>query len=566
MQLDALGDSLRVAQVAATMGRDFDTETLLQVHRRLEADGEPRIDRVWLEDALVRLSDAGLLVRRRVGGDRLRFRHALLGEAAYESQLLSERMIRHRAVAQVLIGTAAKDSQPGSIARHFREAGLPLDAIVYHLRASDKASAGGEFGEALDQLEQAEALLTKVDDPLPLELSIRMARGAARSASEGLAAVGLEEEFDRCTAICSELGQSGSHKILLADVTAGLWSYYVTRGRIDAAEKLTAKLDDAETAHDPMWAAVVSSSRATELYFCGHWSDARDEFGRSVEAFDRVPLADKAAVTPHDTHAAALAILGPVLAVTGDIDLGHEAIAKAVRRSEQLAFPRGPYSVAFTRIYETWMLRTLGDFEQALLAANEAVQIGAKYGFMDWQLLGQLHVLACEAHLGLRQDGPQQMAPILEYWTQLGAGVGIPLFLLDLVDLHLLAGDLEAADQCLDRAFAIAVNGGTYSEQPAPERLRQNMLLAETHRAKARVLAASGGPESAVRTELESAISVARSQGATLFVLQAQLDSLDLLKGDDAKPSDESLRLTVEQFSPGSSSPQLDRARRLVAT
>ena len=565
-QLDSLGEALVVAQVAATIGRDFDADTLLGVHQRLEAEGERPIDGPWLQDALVRLSDAGLLVRRRVGGDRLRFRHGLLAEAAYESQLLTERMTRHRAIANVLLDSPAGESQPSLLARHFREAGQPVEAIGEHIRASEHAGAAGEFGEALAQLDHAEALLPRVDDPLPLELAIRMARGGARSASEGLAAVGLEAEFDRCTEICRELEQRESNDTLLANVNAGLWSYYVTRGRLGDAAELTNGMARSADPADESMPANISSQRATELIFCGHWTEARVEFEAAVDGYATLTLDQHRWVTPSDPYAASLALLGPVLAVTGEADRAHDVIAEAIRRSEQLAYPRGPYSVAFTRIYETWMHRMLGQYDQALEAANDAVQIGAKYGFMDWQLLGQLHVFAAEARLDIRQGAHHQMGPILAFWRQLGAGVGIPLFLVEQAELHVIAGELEPAKACLDEAFLLALNGGTHSDEPAPERLRQNELLAEAHRTRARVLAAEGASSGEVQAELRAAASVAESQGATLFALNAHLDTWELLPDDvGARDTLVGLRQVVDRFSAGSSFAQLDRARRIVA-
>jgi class 3 adenylate cyclase len=567
MQLDALGGVLVVAQVAATIGRDFDVGTLMDVHRRLEVEGEPPIEQDWLEGALVSLSEAGMLIRRRLGGDRLRFRHALLGDAAYQSQLLTERANRHKAIAEVLVGSETGQNQPGLVAMHFQRAGQPADSITQHLLAADKAGAAGEFAEALTQLDLAEGLMVDLDDSLPAELGIRMARGAARSASEGLAALGLEDEFDRCRELCAELETRESHGVQLENVIAGLWGYYVTRGRLDAAQEIT----EGNTRHpgysvDPLRRAYVDSQRATESMFCGRWSEARQFFEDTIDGFRDMPTNDSRWVTPHDPYAASLAFLGPVCAVTGDVERGRRMSERSHKRARELRYPRGPYTIAFNLIYETWTSRLVGEYADAVTIAAEATEIGNTYGFMDWQLLGQLNGLLAQAHLGTIDDGPQQMEPILDFWCQLGAGVGIPMFLIEMAELRLDAGESDLCESTLDRAFTIALNGGTRNVFPAADHHRQNQMLAEAHRIRARLLASRDASPSEIRSEFQRAISVAAAQGSLLFELRAQLDMVDYLSPQD-RPEDllESVRSTTEAFDDDSSFLRLDRARRLVA-
>ena len=76
-RLRAPGIDLRVAQLAATLGGEFDEEPLRQLAGRT------------VDDALVRLEDAALIERvAEVRLGRYRFRHGLLRDAAYETQLL----------------------------------------------------------------------------------------------------------------------------------------------------------------------------------------------------------------------------------------------------------------------------------------------------------------------------------------------------------------------------------------------------------------------------------------------------------------------------------------------
>src|SRR5262249_51953339 len=93
-RLDRLGSVKEVAQLAATVGREFSYELLKTVSR---------LDEVALQNALAQLVDAELLYRWRLPSQELYvFKHALVQETAYQSLLKSTRQQSHNQIAQVL--------------------------------------------------------------------------------------------------------------------------------------------------------------------------------------------------------------------------------------------------------------------------------------------------------------------------------------------------------------------------------------------------------------------------------------------------------------------------------
>jgi hypothetical protein len=135
-----------------------------------------------------------------------------------------------------------------------------------------------------------------------------------------------------------------------------------------------------------------------------------------------------------------------------------------------------------------------------------------------------------------------------------------------MAELQLNAGEGDLCDSTLDRAFTIALNGGTRNDFPAADQHQQNQMLADAHRIRARLLASRGAPPSEVRSEFERATSIAAAQGSLLFELRAQLDMVDHLRPEH-RPEDllDSVSKTTAAFGDDSSFLQLDRARRLVA-
>ena len=80
-----------------------------------------------------RLADADLLFHEGAPPEaKYRFKHALIQDAAYESQLKSRRQALHSRAAEILRDNAERAAaEPEVIAHHFTEAGLGDQAIEW---------------------------------------------------------------------------------------------------------------------------------------------------------------------------------------------------------------------------------------------------------------------------------------------------------------------------------------------------------------------------------------------------------------------------------------------------
>jgi class 3 adenylate cyclase/tetratricopeptide (TPR) repeat protein len=148
-RLDRLAPVKEVAQIGAVIGREFSHELLAAVADRPDDE---------LQAALDQLESSELVFRR--GGPpapTYSFKHALVQDAAYQSLLKSRRQQLHGAIAAVLEGRFKEtaEREPELLARHYREAGLPENAIPYALRAGDVAFGRFAFVEARTRYQQA---------------------------------------------------------------------------------------------------------------------------------------------------------------------------------------------------------------------------------------------------------------------------------------------------------------------------------------------------------------------------------------------------------------------------
>jgi hypothetical protein len=115
--LDRLATVKAVAQLGATLGRQFPYDLLQAVSR---------LDEATLQRDLGRLVEAELLYQRGVPPQAIyTFKHTLIQEAAHQSLLRSTRQQHHRRIAQVLLErfpeTAARSPAPGRGAPHARQ-------------------------------------------------------------------------------------------------------------------------------------------------------------------------------------------------------------------------------------------------------------------------------------------------------------------------------------------------------------------------------------------------------------------------------------------------------------
>jgi predicted ATPase len=135
-RLDRLGPTAKeVAQVGATIGREYSYELLAAVAQRSEAE---------LGQALDQLVEAGLLFQRGTPPEAtFLFKHALVQDTAYGTLLRGPRQALHSRIARALEEhfPAIVEMQPQILAHHFTEAALLQQAVAYWCRAGTLLSA-----------------------------------------------------------------------------------------------------------------------------------------------------------------------------------------------------------------------------------------------------------------------------------------------------------------------------------------------------------------------------------------------------------------------------------------
>jgi class 3 adenylate cyclase/tetratricopeptide (TPR) repeat protein len=553
-RLEAAGSSKLVAQVAATIGREFDTALLSGTVSRLVAERELDADAAALDRHLDRLLDAQLIEPMEHEG-LLRFRHVLMRDAAYRSQLNDDRGARHLAAAQVL--AEARMADPALTAFHFDRAGHAVEALARYLQAVGRAQAAGSFAEVFAHLERCDALLGAVPDLAvrnQFELAVRLNHGLAVSSTAGYAARPVEEDYSRARYLCETLDAVPGVATQLLKTLFGVWTYYCASADFDTAAAVASAIErQLDRATIRSGGHGLDACRGVEAYYRGDLQRADALLSRAVEGMARDDIDAADWWQPHDPMAAACAFLGTLRLSLGDEAGALEALHLGVTRSQALEFPRGPYSVAFVRTYEALVHRRRGDAAGAARAAEEVIRIGERHGFFDWMMVGRMHVAAAQAMTGPSAAALEEMGQAIDTWCKVGGEALIPTLLVEQADGYLAGDDLDKASECLERAFGAIARG-------------QRVALAEALRLRAELRLRSDPPAPAeADADLREAIGVAREQGDVYSLLRVALTHRRRFGRNGGEPIDEALAEAVAAYGREAGFPDLLAARDLVA-
>lgn len=234
-RLDRLGTAKGLAQLGATIGREFSFELLHAVAGQ---------DAATVQQELDRLVAADLLYQRGVAFQATyTFKHALLQETAYQALLRRTRRRYHQQIAEMIEERfpAIVQTQPELLAHHYTAANLGEQAIGYWQRAGEHAAQRSANVEAIAHLRKGLELLdTLPDSPLRTryELTLLTRLRLPLAATKGYAAPELEDVNTRMRTLC----QREQEPTLLIGALGGLWTFYLNQAALQTAHEIARQI------------------------------------------------------------------------------------------------------------------------------------------------------------------------------------------------------------------------------------------------------------------------------------------------------------------------------------
>jgi predicted ATPase len=332
-RLDRLGAARAVAQLGATLGREFSYEVVRAISP---------VDEATLQCQLAQLVQAELLYQRgALPQARYAFKHTLIQEAAYQSLLKSTRQVYHQRIAQVLEAQFSDivAMQPELLGHHYTEAGLSVQAIPYWQRAGQRAIERSTHVEAIAHLRKGlELLRTLPDTPerWQHELDVQLALGPALMATKGFAAPDVEHVYTRARELCQQVGETPQ----LPRVLRGLWLFYSIRAEFEIARELGEQLLAlAQRMQDPALRVEAHRALGETLLRLGELAQARTHLEHAIALYNPQHYHSHAFLYGQDPGVTSFSFAARVLWLLGYPDQACKRNHEALTLAQKLAHP-----------------------------------------------------------------------------------------------------------------------------------------------------------------------------------------------------------------------------------
>ncbi|WP_455204693.1 adenylate/guanylate cyclase domain-containing protein [Kaarinaea lacus] len=503
-RLDRLGPNKELAQLSATLGREFSYELLRAVSPPKETSFETR---------LAHLVYSELLYQHGVPPQAsYTFRHALVHELAYQSLLKKTRQHYHHHIAQTLANQFPEivEENPEIMAHHCTEAGDFKDAVRYWLQSGKTAIQRSANTDAVVHLKKALDTLKLLPESVmtaEYELAIQAALGLANTLSKGYAAPEVEKAYARAYSLCRMIGETQSTFPALC----GLWEYYVVRAELTTAEELANQLlNIAKQTSDPVLTYEAKRAMGGTLFWRGQLESAYDYLNSGFES-NAAGQAKRISTQTfvQDTEVANLSNTACVLWLLGYPDKALEKGKLAVQLAETLSHP---FSLAYANTFYAFVYQLRGDYLSVKKEAEKILSISDTYEFSYWSTIGKM--MHSMAHMILHQDNQYIIAfeEALQEYKNTGSNLALSYFQTLLAQSFSFAGRYSQAYDLIDDAIAQL------------EIHKEHFYQSELFRVKAEIILAADQLETSAEENLNKAISLAREQKARSLELRASTD------------------------------------------
>ena len=547
-RLDRIGPAAKeIAQIGATIGREFSYELMAIVAERPERE---------LKETLGRLVEAGLIFQR---GEPPRsnflFKHGLLQDVAYSTLLRGPRRSLHARIAQAIeeMFPEIAESQPELVARHRTEAGLTKPATIHWQRAGELALRRSAGSEALKHFSSALRILEELPDATDRwhqELDIRLGLGTALIIARGFRLSGLEIAKHYARAVVLGRGLGDDKKLFRA--MWGSWYANLITGQTEQALGMANELVEvAERLADPDLMLEAYHSRWANSHVLGLNSITLADTRRGIELYD--PDRHHAHAYDyggHDTGVCAYAHSAITLWISGFPEQAAQMSVAALELGHRLDHPP---SLA----HAAWWSATL----QQLLRAPEPCREFAELTIRIGREQGSNMFVMCPLLLGWTifesgevSEGLQRMGDAVGATRQSVRRFYYEYELLVFAEALLKAGEPDHAQQVVQEALDCITTS------------RNRLFEAEAHRLSGLCLAIRGGDRIAeAETRLLQAIETSDRQGALSFKLRAATNLGRIWRDQNRRREARDLLSQIyDRFTEGLDSPDLKDARALL--
>ena len=371
-RLDNMGEAKYTAQLAATLGREFDLDLLRKI-----SPCDPAV----LVTSLGILQDAGLILK--ISKTACQFKHALIQETAYQSQAMADRQAAHRRIAQALQSDfpSVAATRPELLAQHLSAGGEAQQAIEYWIKAGQRAAMNSANLEAIGHFNSGLQLLMALpadQERDRVEFKILVSLCPLLYAVKGYGSDGATQANARISALSGLVGDSQE---LFHAKWVLVFNTITNSGatKIGALETAIHLLDMAHD--DPLRKQAAHYAVANAAFWLGEFETTRTHTEQAIALYHP------------DQRQMLLEQFGDDLSVIYEIILSHalyflgfpdraqlvcERMLKKARKHVHL------HTLAFVLSFASLLYRWLNKHVETLSLSAEAAFISRQHDFPVW--------------------------------------------------------------------------------------------------------------------------------------------------------------------------------------
>jgi class 3 adenylate cyclase/predicted ATPase len=551
-RLDRLATVKEVAQLGATLGREFGYELIEAVSP---------LDPAGLQQALAKLVDAELLYQRgQPPQARYIFKHALIQDAAYQSLLRSTRQRYHQQIARAIEERLPEtiETQPELLAHHYSEAGLTEQALPYWQEAGQRAVQRSANVEAISHLRRGLALLRTLPgspERARRELALLIALGVPLRATKGFGAPEVGEAYGRALELSKQSGEPSQ----LAAILRGLWEFHELRAEYKTSRELGEQLLGlAQRMRDPGLLVVAHDVLGDNLFWLGEFSASRSHLEQGIALYDVRQHQSHAFLYGYDCGVACLSFAAWTLWFLGYPDQALRSVERALSLAREQAHP---FSIALALTFAAYLHHFRQEYRRVRQLATEVLRMSTEPDFLMWSGMGTIiqgWVLAKEG------EGAEAIAKIQQGmidWRAAGQELERPHFLGLLAEAHEMVDQLQQGLHALAEARSEADKTGEAFWDAELYRLHGELSI----RIGAQAGGAGNGGGGSPEESFLKAIEIARRQGAKSLELRAVMSLSRLWRRQGRKDEARQMLAAIYAwFTEGHDTPDLRDAKALL--
>ncbi|WP_323766020.1 adenylate/guanylate cyclase domain-containing protein [Marinovum sp.] len=533
-RLESARDARPVAQVASCIGRVFDPGVLGRVMGRDMADLAPMLDT---------LETLALIEPIEAEDRRYIFRHALIQEAAYQSQPKSRRRAIHGAIADALALSPTADDRV--LANHLTAAERYSEAVERWKGAGLRAARRSAQGEAIEHFRRGLGLLEKLPaghDRDARRLAMLLALGPVLSSHDGYGAETVGALYVEAAALADTAGQQAERFA----VRRGLWMYRQMSAQYPAAEQVAQDMLALTGGAAPNAALSLEAHRAlgATAFMLGNLREARRSLETAIDGYARGAGAGNIALFGDDPGLGCMAYLSSCLWYLGEPEAALRCCDEMLSIARRIEHP---FSLARSLTFSAYTYHLMQDFDRLLPTAEEAAVHAQRFEFPFHEGVGRILWGWGLCKLRDHDRGRGLIDAGFDRYDASGSFMLRPLYLT-------LRAELAAESGRPSEAWALSQRS-----RDGLERSQENLVRSEVLRVQGELLAQRGETAEGLR-HIDQAIAVAEAQASVFCALRAHVSAVRI--DPDRAPA---LARALAGFPAGLASPDIAAAQRALA-